>query len=100
MVFVIFINIGPIKNFEKIKSGENFKNGEKLAMRGGYVRLFCQNIQNRGPTYLKEGLCTLKRVYVVQRGAYIRALKRAYVLLREPTNFKEGLRTSKRAYVL
>ena len=30
MVFVIFINIGPIKNVEEIKSGENFKNGEKL----------------------------------------------------------------------
>ena len=30
MVFVVFINIGPINNFEKIKSGESFKNGEKL----------------------------------------------------------------------
>ena len=35
---------------------------------GGYVRLFCQNIQNKGPTYLKEGLCTSDRAYVVQRG--------------------------------
>ena len=64
------------------------------------MRLFCQNIQNRGPTYLKEGLCTSKRAYVVQRGAYPRAFKRAYVLLREPMYFKEGLRSSKRAYVL
>ena len=30
MVFVVFVNIGPINSFEKIKSGETFKNGEKL----------------------------------------------------------------------
>ena len=73
---MIFINIGPINNFEKIKSGENFKNGE-----GGYVRLFCQDIQNRGPTYLEE-----EGLRGSERGL--------------PTCFKEGLRTSKRACLL
>ena len=65
-------------------------------MRGGigYVRLFCQNIQNRGPTYLKEGLRGSERGLRTCFKEGLRTSKRAYVLLREPTYFKEGLRTS------
>ena len=72
------------------------------------MRLFCQNIQNKGPTYLKrayalqigptwfreglptyfkEGLRAPKRVLnVLQRGPMsLKLLKTAYVLQREPT---------------